>query len=101
MTVQAGTALDLDLELMVGEMPTMPCEHSQHHARSDVHGEGPATHYVIGRCDCSEPTIVYAICQRFVEYIRSDQKRSCPSCGFVQRTTERFQIIGPIGSATK
>lgn len=101
MTVQAGIEVETDLESLVGEMPAIPCEHSQHETRTDVHGEGPATHYVIGKCDCSEPTVAYAICQRFVDYIRSDQKRYCPSCGFVQRTTERFKIVGPINSTVR
>ncbi|MFJ4288013.1 hypothetical protein ACIPY0_20420 [Paenarthrobacter nicotinovorans] len=45
MTVQAGVEFETDLDLLVGDMPAIPCESKDHGTGNKHHDDGPATHY--------------------------------------------------------
>jgi len=100
MTVQAGIELDLDLELLVGEMEAQTCEHSQHETHWR-HSDEPASHYVRGFCVCYGWTDAYAACPRFVAYALSDEPNRCPDCKSVSTASRMFKVLGPIGSTSK
>jgi hypothetical protein len=100
MTVQAGIEVETDLALLVGEMPAIPCEHSQHQTHRH-HGDQPASHYVRGFCICYGWTEAYAACPRFVAWIQSDAPNRCPECRATSTATQMFQVLSPIGSTSK
>ena len=91
----SDTALDLDLAALVGELPAVPCEHSQH-GHHPNHGGGAATHYVRGICLCSGPTEAYAACPKFVRFVRSSELTICGQCGRVATRNEQFEVVGPV-----
>lgn len=99
MTVQAGT--ELTLELLVGDMPEIPCEHSQHGTDSRFHQDEAATHYVQGFCRCSGWTEAYAACPKFVASIQESGLNRCPRCGYLARRNTVFKVLGPIESSPK
>ena len=101
MTVQAGIEVETDLELLVGEMPAIPCEHSMHRVQLTQHEDAPATHYVQAICQCGPPSYAYAACPKFVELINSNSIIQCASCLTIQRTTDMFRVLAPINSSTR
>lgn len=91
-----STALDTDIESLVGEQEDQPCEHSQH-TRSTNHRDEPASHYVRGGLGCACPvTDIYAGCPAFVAAIQSGVKNQCPACKVVAPMNEHFEIVAPI-----
>lgn len=100
MTVQAGIESVTDLEVLVGEMPVVPCEHSQHGVPGKPHSDEPASHYMQCICDCASG-YVYAACPKFVEYIASDIMVRCSRCGTTGLTTELVLVLAPINSSTR
>jgi phage FluMu protein Com len=100
MTVQAGIEVETDLELLVGDMPAIPCEHHQHASLSSQHG-GPATHYIQCRCpECGEAGSVRAACEPFVKHSRTGSLR-CPHCNSLVDGVKSVIILAPINSATR
>ena len=78
MTVQAG--VEISLELLVGEMPTIPCEHSQHHVGGTAHG-GEATHYSQRNCTfCGDISEIQAVCLPFATHVLTDGLLRCMAC---------------------
>lgn len=100
MTVEAGT--EISLELLVGDMPAIPCEHSAH-TTDPHHADEPATHYVAAQCDCDggEWTPAYAACPAFVRFIQTPGRNRCPECKRIAPLKEMFKVLGPINTATK
>lgn len=94
MTVQAG--VEISLELMVGEMEELGCESTGHHTEPDVHGSGPATHYV--RVTCSHMTAVKAYCQGFVDSLTEGLVVHFPDCGEDIPSTFCTKILAPVKS---
>lgn len=93
-----STALDIDLELMVGEMEAVPCEHSTHQSDKYIHDNGPATHYVMAGCPaCRDPKDVYAACQRLIGAILSLPEFYCPRCFTTAPPSAFITILGPVG----
>ena len=97
MTAQAGIELETDIAALIGEMPTVPCEHSQH-GTHHLHSDEPASHYIRAWCDCgdSHPRRAYAACPSFVQFALSTKRNRCPSCGCRGRANEMFEVLGPI-----
>lgn len=90
----------MKLAALVGEMDAQPCEHSQHGTNSR-HNDAPASHYVRGFCACSGWTDAYAACPAFVAFALSGRLNRCPDCQRFAFTTEMFEVLGPVGSASK
>lgn len=100
MTVQAGIEVEADLEVLVGEMPPIPCEHHQHDTLSRHH-DGPATHYVQCHCpECGAKSSIRAVCERFVKHSRMGKLR-CPKCNTRVDGVKAVIILAPINSSTR
>ena len=93
MTVQAGIEVDVDIATLVGELDELGCESSGHDSEHDVHGAGPATHYV--RVTCSHMTTVKAYCQGFVDSLTEGIIVSFP-CGEDLPSTFCTKILAPV-----
>lgn len=90
-------SLDIDLSLLVGEMEDMACEHSQHNHGTEMHDDGPATHYIKGLHHCFQQK-VYAACSLFSQYVENDSMTIiCRSCMTVDRAREMLQVVGKVG----
>lgn len=95
MTTQPIEAPAIDIELIVGEMPEVPCEHPKH--ASNFAHSGPASHYVTGRCgSCGGNWATTAICQRFVDFLTRNAKVRCSICGYTAPASEIVRILGPV-----
>jgi hypothetical protein len=93
MTVQAG--IELDLELMLGEVEAPSCESIAHTSDTLAHS-GPGTHYVNVHHGCTGPSIQVR-CQAFIKLIQSEGATlSCRYCGNVGAPDEFLTILGPI-----
>lgn len=91
----SATALDLDLSLLVGEMPAPPCEHSQHGSHHR-HDDGPATHYVQTFCPaCGLEPKVIAACERWVNGVSQNFALTC-DCGLMAPASYFTVILGPV-----
>jgi len=91
-----STALDLDLDLLIGEMPAVPCESSTHDPADAAHDDGPATHYVRMICPTCGTTVIKAYCRQFIDFIFGGGKiehGDCPALPGVEWAT----VLGPIG----
>lgn len=85
MTVQAG--VEISLELMVGEMPEVPCEVT-------VHDEHSASHYFQGKCNsCAYLSPLRAICADWTRRLVAGEL-ICKVCG--TQGTPQFLIPEPI-----
>lgn len=95
MTVQAGTELDLDLEALVGEMPTVPCEHPDHTTDPDWH-HGAASVYAQGHCTtCDRTGPLFASCQKFIDFALAGDL-ICAKCNQVDQGVRVLHILGPV-----
>lgn len=95
MTVQAGIEVDVDLAALVGEMPTVPCEHAGHEYDLIYHDKGDATHYVHGACKCGRDK-VFAVCLSFANIIKCDAELRCGQCNVYMPASFFLTILGPI-----
>lgn len=94
MTVQAGIEVDTDLELMVGEMPELACEHSQHGSERHAHDDGPAKFYGRGVHDqCGYRTPAIAICAAFAGMAMSEAPMFCNGCRWLGTARELTEIL--------
>jgi ribosomal protein S27E len=87
-----------DLELLVGEMPDVPCEHSAHGTGFGSHDLGPATHYLRGSCPRCSRDVIFAACSEFVAFAKSNSDVSCYDCGHTSSSSEVLRILGPVRS---
>ena len=97
MTVQAG--IEFDLELLVGELPVIPCESVGHATVKFVHDDGPATHYVQGIHEgCRSFGQIEAMCEKAVGILLdfADEEFQCLKCGQFLPLREQCKVIGPI-----
>jgi len=96
MTVQAG--IEMDLELMVGELEDMACEHQQHEARQGLtHDSGPAKFYARGICPrCGFFGEARTVCSAFAAVARTNTIMRCCDCKHLGPAREMTQILGPI-----
>lgn len=96
MTVQAG--IEISLELMVGEMEELSCEHPQHEVRKGVsHDSGPAKFYARGICPaCMFFGDVRAVCSAYAAVATSEQPMFCLGCNHIGPAREMTQVLGPI-----
>ncbi len=95
MTVQAGIEVDVDLELIVGEMPEQPCENRQHGKHPQHPDNGPAEFYFKGSCSkCKGVSPVQAICAVVADYIKSGAVMTCNNCW--EQTTAVVILLEPI-----
>lgn len=97
-----STALDVDLGLLVGELPAEPCDTPGHALLVDVHDDGPATHYWNWHkpCGCAE-TVVVARCAAFTNLLLANGGMECGVCskpGPTGLAQDFYTLIGPIGS---
>lgn len=84
MTVQAGT--EYSLELIVGDMPEVPCEVNSSHDHA-------ATHYFQGKCPCGYQNKLKAICTPWKDRLVNGEL-GCHECG--RRGAPIFLILEPI-----
>jgi hypothetical protein len=96
---QMSTALDIDLELMVGEMEYVPCE-SLGHGNENMH-EGHATHYARITCPFCDVNKIKAYCAPFITYVTGGGLVRCSDCGAGHAGhtghTGHTTILGPVG----
>jgi len=96
MTVQAGT--EISLELLVGEMEELGCEHPHHGTSSEKHG-GKATHYYQRDCQfCGNTSDVLSVCWPFTTVILTDGLLQCVYCLEVGVGSQVGKILGPARS---
>ena len=95
MTVQAGIEAEVDLELLVGEMPVIPCEHGAHHEDQEWHDDGPATHYLHGSCECGRDK-VFAACKTFVVHVAAGLPMRCSQCMAERPANDFLTVLAPI-----
>lgn len=95
-----STAIETDISVLVGQMPDIPCEHSQHGKPGAAHDDGPATHYIQSFCnDCYiEPTVL-AACQAFTNLELQDLNVHCTSCRRITPASQGLKILGPVGAS--
>jgi len=102
MTVQAGIETETDLELLVGEMPAVPCEHPDHAKDPEAHG-GDATHYAQGHCinpKCSFVGRLLPMCQPFINWAMTHDLY-CPVCHSADPGVQVLRVVAPINSSTR
>lgn len=92
---------ETSLELAVGQMPDVPCEHRKHDVDTARHG-GEASHYVQVVHDCPnkvrEVGEVYPACAKFVAFLSKDMPLQCNRCKKVfQRRSDFVRVLGPVG----
>jgi hypothetical protein len=92
-----STALDLDLEALVGDLPAVPCESFGHVApsESDVHG-GPATEYCRITCPSCGKNAVKSYCAPMMAYIRANRLLRCGMCSNSFSAGMGVTILGPV-----
>ena len=90
-----ATSLDLDLETLVGELPDVPCETSEHATDRFWHDEGPATHYIRVSCATCAGSQTKAICQRLTDAILRGVEGICGKCG-TDIPASTVTILGPV-----
>jgi len=100
MTVQAGT--EISLELLIGELEELSCEHQQHETRQGLsHDSGPAKFYARGTCPkCGFFGEIRAVCAAYAAISRSDAIMQCLACGHLGPAQEMSQVLAPINSST-
>jgi hypothetical protein len=100
MTVQpVETGTTLDLELLIGDMPAVPCEHSEHNIPGLPHDDGPATRYSQTRCTfCRSRGPVIAVCKTFANWALGNWPLRCRYCLTPGRASEVVTILGPVNS---
>lgn len=85
---------ELDIFLLVGEMPEVACEHSEHEHR---HGGGPATHYLKSECfGCHKTPRVFAVCAYIVGEYHRNANLECAECGVQCMAQEVWTLLGKI-----
>lgn len=96
MTVEAG--VEASLELLVGEMPPIPCEHSAHNEDRKHHDTGNATHMLQGRCPgCKQIGPLQAVCATYVSALFVPNLKSrCDSCGHRDEGYKFIHVLTPI-----
>lgn len=103
MTVQAGIETVTDLEVLVGEMPSVPCESPSHNRRPKAH-QGRATHYAVSTHECFGPVgEVMSICARYAKHCAETlwEEGVCVWCGTELDPGEGVQVVAPITSSTR
>ena len=98
--------LDVDFDLLFGEMPETPCEGPKH-GKSDTHGNGPGTDYWQMMHDCWIPAgTIYILCERKTRSMMGDLARAesegytrvaCPCGTMLDSLSEWVRYIGPVG----
>lgn len=93
--------LDVDFDLLFGEMPATPCEGSQH-GKSPKHDEGPGTHYWLMNHDCWIPAgTIYVLCERKSQDLFDFTARYntiwCGHCDGRMMKEEWITYVGPVG----
>lgn len=90
--------LDLDLDLLVGEMPAPPCE-SPHHDEGLEHS-GDGAFYARTNHTCYGPVgILFTICEPYALYWTSQDGISfCYWCKGKLDETDHVEIIGPVNA---
>lgn len=98
MTVQAGIEVETDLEVLVGEMPAIPCENSGHGTNAVHPAGGEATHMFRGKCPaCKEVGELQAVCAALVKSIRKPNvKGRCDACGHRDTGLKFIETLEPI-----
>jgi hypothetical protein len=92
------TATETSLELLIGEMPAIPCEGELHGVETDVH-DGPAVSYTRLNCPSCGLRPIKAHCALFIAWTRVDGNGVvCPDCWNVSHAPETVQILGPVRS---
>lgn len=96
-----STALDLelDLELLVGEMEAPHCE-SPHHMGDEAHDDGPATHYMlIGHCCFGPIGKIIPVCVKYaLHWAHLPPMPFCSWCNSPLDPMQLNQVVGPINS---
>lgn len=88
---------ELDLFSLVGAMPDVACEHSQHEGE---HADGPAAYYVKTACKntgCSNYPKILAFCEFVVQiYYFGGAELECRECGTSGSGPEFWTLLGKI-----
>lgn len=91
--------LELNLGLLVGEMPAPPCE-SPHHGDGTEH-EGDGAFYARTGHACYGPVnSLFVICEQYAKYW-TDASRNAIHCAWCFSTIGEYEhvaVIGPIGT---
>lgn len=93
-----ATATETDISVLVGQMPTEPCDTPGHMMNFEhMHDDGPATHYLMWHkpCGCFEPTVV-ARCERFKDAMLKNEPMYCGVCTHRGLSMDFYTVIGPI-----
>uniref|UniRef100_UPI003F497205 hypothetical protein n=1 Tax=Arthrobacter silvisoli TaxID=2291022 RepID=UPI003F497205 len=97
MSVQAGIEVETDIAELVGEMPEVPCQHTDHGNDPDAH-DGRASHYAQGRCvnpSCMRVAPVLPLCQKFIDFAMANDL-FCRECFDVRPGVEVLRVLAPI-----
>jgi hypothetical protein len=85
---------NMDLFLMVGEMPSPPCEHPQHTIK---HKDQPATYYFTAHCPyCEYRRECFAVCDDIMSNYRNDVPIFCAGCKTVDGGQTFWIVLGKI-----
>lgn len=97
MTIQPTEAPAIDLELLVGEMPEVPCENEAHGVHEyGFHDHGAATHYAHVNCRRCGHTVTKAYCAAFTLAIARNEILACDNCWTETPAREIVTILGPV-----
>jgi hypothetical protein len=85
-----------DLELLVGDMPEVPCEGNSH-GKDPIHPDaGPATHYALVTCKRCQKKETKAYCLSMVHYIQDNGYLLCFQCKNLAPAMDVVTILGPV-----
>lgn len=91
--------VEVDLELLLNDLPEIACEHSDHEELIGLwHSDGPASYYIEIMCPnaCGKHKVM-AICTDWMKYITDPNTFVlCTNCWNRYRAVEGSWIIGTI-----
>lgn len=98
------TIPEIDIELLLGDLPDMPCEsltHNDHGLYGYWHDDGPAKFYVQISHDCTNRKSgdIYAACATYsmrIANLKSQASIFCVTCQTFMTPFEWGRVLGPV-----
>ena len=96
-----ATDTNIDIEILVGEMPVKGCEHSRHNNQA-CHADGNEKYVKVAQpCGCDVNITIY--CGKYIEYIfrHGDHEMMCKLCLHQFPLRQAIHVLGPANKGTE